>query len=109
VRHWFASPRSAIGFLLHAATLNGAGLGDRRCLTMPGVSATVADEIEALRRFAGEGAVRRIHHQPDETIARIVAGWPREFETRRARDLGFSAEADFDEIIRVHAEDELGR
>jgi nucleoside-diphosphate-sugar epimerase len=108
VRHWFASPRSAIGFLLHAATLDGARLGDRRCLTMPGVSATVADEIEALRRFAGEGAVRRVHHQPDEAIVRIVAGWPREFDARRARALGFSAEADFDEIIRVYVEDELG-
>jgi nucleoside-diphosphate-sugar epimerase len=108
VRHWFASPRSAIGFLLHAATLDGAGLGDRRCLTMPGVSATVADEIEALRRVAGEDAVRRLHHRPDEAIARIVAGWPRDFEARRARALGFSAEADFDEIIRVYVEDELG-
>jgi nucleoside-diphosphate-sugar epimerase len=75
---------------------------------MPGVSATVADEIEALRRFAGEDAVGRIHHQPDEAIARMVAGWPRDFDTRRARALGFSAEADFDEIIRVHVEDELG-
>ena len=108
VRHWFASPRSAIGFLLHAATIDGATLGDRRCLTMPGVSATVADEIEALRRLAGDDAVRRIHHQPDEAIARIVAGWPRAFDARRARALGFSAEADFDEIIRVYVEDELG-
>ena len=75
---------------------------------MPGVSATVADEIEALRRFAGDDAVRRVHHEPDETIARIVAGWPRAFEARRARALGFSAEADFDEIVRVYVEDELG-
>ena len=108
VRHWFASPRAAIGFLLHAATLDTAGLGDRRFLTMPGVSATVAEEIEALRRVAGEDAVRRVHHEPDETIARIVAGWPRAFETRRAQALGFSAEADFDEIVRVYVEDELG-
>ncbi len=108
VRHWFASPRSAIGFLLHAATLDGARLGDRRSLTMPGVSATVADEIEALRRFAGEDAVRRVHHEPDDAIARIVAGWPREFDARRARALGFSADADFDEIVRVYVEDELG-
>jgi D-erythronate 2-dehydrogenase len=108
VRHWFASPRSAIGFLLHAATIDRARLEDRRCLTMPGVSATVADEIEALRRVAGEDAVRRIHHEPDAAIMRIVAGWPREFEARRARALGFSAEADFDEIIRVYVEDELG-
>jgi D-erythronate 2-dehydrogenase len=108
VRHWFASPRSAIGFLLHAATLDGARLRDRRCLTMPGVSATVADEIEALRRIAGEDAVRRVHHRPDEAIMRIVAGWPRAFEARSARALGFTAEADFDEIIRVYVEDELG-
>jgi D-erythronate 2-dehydrogenase len=108
VRHWFASPRSAIGFLLHAATLDRARLGDRRSLTMPGVSATVADELEALRRVAGEDAVRRVHHEPDQAIARIVAGWPRAFEARHARALGFAAEADFDEIVRVYVEDELG-
>src|SRR3954449_13028246 len=88
VRHWFASPRSAIGFLLHAATLDTTGLGGRRSLTMPGVSATVAEEIDALRRFAGGDAVRRIHDEPDEAIARIVAGWPRAFDARRAQALG---------------------
>ena len=108
LRHWFASPRSAIGFLLHAATLDTAGLGDRRCLTMPGVSATVADEIEALRRVAGDDAVRRIRHEPDETIMRIVGGWPHAFDARRADALGFRADADFDAIVRVHVEDELG-
>ena len=108
VRHWFASPRSAIGFLLHAATLDGDRLGDRRCLTMPGVSATVADEIEALRRVGGDEAVRRIRHEPDETIMRIVAGWPQAFDAARAQALGFRADADFDEIVRVHVEDELG-
>jgi nucleoside-diphosphate-sugar epimerase len=107
VRHWFASPRSAIGFLLHAATLDGARLGERRCLTMPGVSATVGEEIEALRRVAGDDAVRRIRHEPDKTIARIVGGWPRAFDARRALALGFRADADFDEIVRVHIEDEL--
>jgi nucleoside-diphosphate-sugar epimerase len=108
VRHWFASPRSAIGFLLHAATLEGARLGDGRCLTMPGVCATVAEQIEALRRVAGQDAVRRIRHEPDETIMRIVAGWPRAFHARRARALGFRADADFDDIVRVYVEDELG-
>jgi nucleoside-diphosphate-sugar epimerase len=108
VRHWFASPRSAIGFLLHAAGLDAARLGERRCLTMPGVSATVAEQIEALRRVAGDDAVRHIRHEPDETIARIVAGWPRAFDARLALALGFRADADFDEIVRVHIEDELG-
>ena len=75
---------------------------------MPGVSVTVADQIDALRRVAGDEVVRRIRRQPDPTITRIVAGWPRRFDTQRADALGFEAEADFEEIIRIHVEDELG-
>jgi len=108
VRHWFASPRAAVHFLVHAATLDSELLGHRRCLTMPGVSATVAMQIEALRRVAGDAAVSLIRSEPDSAIARIVAGWPRAFDARRARTLGFRAEQDFDQIIRVHIEDELG-
>jgi nucleoside-diphosphate-sugar epimerase len=108
VRHWHASPRAAVGFLVRAATIEESVLGDRRCLTMPGVSATVAEQIEALRRVAGDEAVARIRREPDETVMRIVSGWPRAFDARRARELGFAAEADFDEIVRVYVEDELG-
>lgn len=108
VRHWFASPRSAIGFLTHAAGLDTALLGDRRCLNMPGLSATIGEEIEALRRAAGDEAVALIREEPDELIMRIVAGWPHTFDTARAHALGFRAETSFDEIIRVHIEDELG-
>jgi nucleoside-diphosphate-sugar epimerase len=107
-RHWHASPRAAVGFLVHAAAIDTSALGARRCLTMPGVSVTVAGQIEALRRVAGERVVGLIHREPDETIMRIVAGWPRCFDTRRANALGFTAEADFEEIIRIHLEDELG-
>jgi nucleoside-diphosphate-sugar epimerase len=75
---------------------------------MPGLAATVAEQIEALRRVAGDKAVALIRRQPDQTIMRIVAGWPRRFDARRAEALGFKAESSFDEIIRVHVEDELG-
>ncbi len=107
VRHWFASPRAAVGFLLHAAQMDAARLGNRRNLNMPGVSATVGEQIEALRRVAGEDAVRRIREVPDATIQRIVEGWPRNFDARRALELGFRADASFDEIIRSHVADEL--
>jgi nucleoside-diphosphate-sugar epimerase len=108
VRHWHASPRAAVGFLLHAATMDLGQLGWRRNLTMPGLSATVGEQIEALRKIAGEKAVRLIRREPDETIRRIVAGWPRNFDARRAEALGFKAEKSFEDIIRVHIEDELG-
>lgn len=108
VRHWFASPRAAVGFMLRAAELDTARLGARRTITMPGLSATVGEQIEALRRVAGDGAASLIRREANPTIAGIIAGWPQNFSARRAAELGFKAEQNFDEIIRVHIEDELG-
>jgi D-erythronate 2-dehydrogenase len=108
VRHWFASPRAAVRFLVRAATFDTDTLGLHRSLTMPGLSATVHEEIAALRRVAGDQAAALIRDEPDEMIARIVAGWPRAFDARRAAALGFVAETEFDEIVRVYIEDELG-
>jgi nucleoside-diphosphate-sugar epimerase len=108
VRHWHASPRSAVGFLVHAAGIDLAPIGAQRSFSMPGVSATVGEQIEALRRMAGEAAVKLIRREPDEMVMKIVAGWPQAFEATRAKSLGFVADSSFDDIIRVHMEDELG-
>jgi nucleoside-diphosphate-sugar epimerase len=108
VRHWAASPRATIGFLLHAATMDLAKVGPRRSMTMPGVDITVGGEIDALRRIAGEKAVKLIRHEIDPVIAGIVAGWPQTFRTERAESLGFKADKDFDAIIHAHIDDELG-
>ena len=108
VRHWHASPRSAVGFLVRAADLDSQEVGPRRTLSMPGLSATVGEQIEALRRTAGEQAVGLIRHEPDEAIRRMVEGWAPALDATRALRLGFTAERSFDEIIRVHIEDELG-
>ena len=107
VRHWFASPRAAIAFLLHASKIDSAKLGTRRNLSMPGVSATVAEQIEALRKVAGEKVARLIRREPDPTIMRIVSGWPQNFDPQRALALGFRADQSFEQIIRIHIEDEL--
>ena len=79
VRHWHASPRAAVGFLRHAAALDTEVLEGRRALNLPGVSCTVAEQIEALRRVAGQKAVDLITPTPDPTIAKIVSGWPPRF------------------------------
>ena len=109
VRHWHATPRSAVGFLLRAATMDLAAVGARRNLTMPGLSATVGEQIAALKRVAGDKVAARIRREPDPFIMGIVDGWPRNFEAKRARQLGFTTEEKtFDDIIRIHIEDELG-
>jgi nucleoside-diphosphate-sugar epimerase len=107
ISHWFASPRAATGYLLHAATMDTAPMGHQRMLTMPGVHASVAEEIEALRRAAGDAAVARIRHVPAPAIQAIVETWPRAFECRRARELGFVPDRDFDEIVRIYLEDDF--
>jgi D-erythronate 2-dehydrogenase len=109
VRHWHASPRSAVGFLIHAGSMDTAKIGPRRNLTMPGLSATVGEQIAALKRVAGEKVAARIKRQPDPFIVGIVAGWPRNFDPKRSLELGFTtAEKTFDDIIRIHIDDELG-
>ena len=108
-RHWHASPRSATGFLTHAATLDTDLLQNRRALNLPGVSCTVAEQIEALRDLAGNDVVKLIKPQPDPVIQKIVEGWPRNFAPERALALGFKAESSFKEIIQVYLDDDLKR
>lgn len=108
IRHWFASPRAAVTALIHAASIDLAPLGARRSLNLPGVTATVGEQIEALRQVAGDVAVDRIVEAPDPAILAIVAAWPRAFAAERAKALGFAADRSMEEIIRIHIADDLG-
>ena len=84
VLHWHASPRSAVGFLIHAAGLTRAQLGSRINLTMPGVCCTVGEQIAALRRIAGDkvagshqaraGRTNRTHRRRLAKPVRTAAG-----------------------------------
>ncbi len=107
VRHWHASPKSAAGFLALAGTLDSDRLEGRRALNLPGLSCTVAEQIEALRDVAGNNVVALIKPEPDATIAKIVDGWPRDFAPERAKALGFVAEQTFREIIDVFVSEDL--
>lgn len=108
VVHTHASPRSAVNFLIHAAEIEGERIGPRRNLTMPGVGVSVGEQIEALRRIAGDKVAGLIREEPDPAVWAIVQNWPTRFAASRARDLGFVAETSFDEIVWAHIEDELG-
>ena len=108
VRHTHASPRAAVGFLIHGAGLSREQLGPRVNLTMPGTNCTVGEQIESLRRIAGDKVAARIRREPDELVMRIVEGWAQRIDARRAHELGFRAETSFDDIVRAYIDDELG-
>ena len=92
---------------MHAATIELELVGTDCNLTLPGLCASVKEQIEALERAAGKNAVALIRREPDHFIESLVCSWPESFEAEKARSLGFKAEKDFDEIIRIYMEDEL--
>lgn len=107
LRHWFASPRSAIGFLRHAAILDLTKLGKRRALNLPGVSCSIADQIMSLEALAGTKISKLIKRQADPVIESIVTRWPQSFIPERATSLGFIADDSFTQIIQNYIDEEI--
>lgn len=107
LRHWFASPRAAIGFLIHAAEMDLEKVGNRRVLSLPGLSATVDELIGALQRVAGDDVIKLISREPDAAIMNMVGGWAQDFDASRAEGLGFKADASLDAIIQAYLEDDF--
>ncbi len=106
VRHWHISPRGAVGLLIHACSIEQSQLENRPNLSMPGLSCTVSEQIAALKKIAGADIAKLVKHEPDEKIAKIVDGWPQNFVAHRAKALGFRHDATFEDIIRIHLEDD---
>lgn len=107
VKHMHASPRSAAGFFLHAAAMDTGPLDDRRSLTMPSLTCSIQDQIDALRSYAGESAVALIKCREDPLVQSIVSNWAESFNAERARELGFVSEWTFDEILQAYVDDDL--
>ena len=108
-RHYFASPRSAINFLIHAAELDLKKLENRISLNMPGLSATVQEQIESLKRVSGNDVAKLIQYKPNLDIQKIVRSWAKDLAATRAKCLGFIAEKTFDEIIKIYIEEDLNK
>ncbi|HEY5789020.1 MAG TPA: NAD-dependent epimerase, partial [Gammaproteobacteria bacterium] len=108
-RLWLLSPRAATACLVHGSELPAAALGLQRWINLPGVSVTAAGMVAALERVAGAAVAARVRWERDPLVERIVGSWPGAWETRRAQQLGFKGDADFDAIVRAYVEDDLAR
>ncbi|HEX5328336.1 MAG TPA: NAD-dependent epimerase, partial [Acetobacteraceae bacterium] len=103
---WLASPRRAVDWLLHAATMDTEPMGVDRSVNLPGISSTVAHMLQALDEVR-PGAAALVRHVPDPEIAAIVESWPAAFEPMRARTLGFAAHEPLVDVVRAFIEDDL--
>jgi D-erythronate 2-dehydrogenase len=108
-RIWVASPRTAIAALIKANELPSTALGNRRWINVPGISVTAGEMADSLERVAGPDVARRIRWDRDDRIERMVLGWPPAIDNTRAVALGFSADENFDSIVREYIEQDLGQ
>ena len=102
---WLLSPGAAIAALLRTHELPDDRWRAVTCgqaLNLPGLTVTVAQMIDALRRAGGAEAAARIRFAPDARIKAIVQSWPARFDTARATALGFEADADFDQVVAAY-------
>lgn len=107
--HWVTAPRNIVKNLVHAAELDAEALGQDRCLGLPGLTTTVGDMIEAMRKVAGEAPVKLIRFEDDPVIGKIAWGWKAHFNPERARRLGFVEDKSFEDNIRWFLEDDVRR
>ena len=103
---WMLSPGRVVEAFLHAWQLPPEAWGTQRWLNLPGITASVAQMIEALTKVAGAKVAGRVLYKPDARIQAIVKTWPVNFRTPRALAMGFKADADVESIIRDYIADE---
>ena len=103
---WICSPRRAVEWLLHAATMDTGGMGLDRGINPPGMSVTVGAMLAAMDRVR-PGASALVQRVPDPVIAGIVGGWPAAFAPQRAQALGFAPHETLESLVQSFIEDDL--
>jgi len=103
---WLLSPRRVVDSFIHAWELPTEAWGTQRWLNLPGITASVAQMVEALRRVGGEAVAKRVVYKADARIQAIVKTWPVNFRTPRALAMGFKPDPDVDSVIRDYIADE---
>ena len=103
---WLLSPGRVVDAFIHAWELPPETWGTQRWLNLPGITASVAEMVEAMRKVAGDAAAKRVLYKADARIQAIVKTWPVNFRTPRALAMGFKPDADVESVIRAYIADE---
>jgi len=103
---WLLSPGKAVEAFIRAHDLPTSAWGVNRVLNLPGITVSVAQAVEALRKIAGDKVASRVRWTPDARIQSIVKTWPARFTAERASKLGFAADRDIESVIRDYMRDE---
>jgi D-erythronate 2-dehydrogenase len=69
---------------------------------LPALTVHLQDILDAVEAVGGKAARQRVRFKADETIERVVGGWPFAFENTRAHRLGLQPDPDFLSIVHQY-------
>ena len=99
---WILSPGQVIESFVHAHDLPASAWGTNRSINLPGITISVKQGVDALRRIAGDEVAARVVFKPIERIQKMIVTFPARFKTTRAMEMGFSADTDIDSIVKAY-------
>ena len=102
---WVQSPPRVIENLLIGHEASASTLLNTRSISVPGITVSVREMVESLRRVSGDAVADRVTWQLDPAIDRLVSSWPQAFSAERGKALGMTADASFDDMVRAYMND----
>ena len=99
IEMWILSPGKVLDDFVHAHDLPATAWGTNRAITLPGITFSVKEGVEALRRIAGDEVAKRVVFKPVERINNMVRTFPARFRADRGAAMGFKADTDIGGII----------
>ena len=98
---------TAVEGLLLLAEADGAALGADRAVNLPGLSVTVSEMVDSVRRVAAGRPLGEITVAPDPDVGAIVDTWARRSSSERALALGLPRDESLDDIVQAYIEDHV--
>lgn len=104
---WLASPKTTINNFVHAKHVSSSSFYPHtRVVCLPGFTASIKDELDALLKVTGKEALDKVKFKDDEMNRRLVSSWPAKFDNSYPLSLGFSVdEGGMEEVVRQFKKD----
>jgi len=100
---WVCSPQTVVQNIIYARSIPKEAFGDSRSVNLPGLKVSVQEILDALEQVGGKERRALVEEKYDKDIDDIVKTWSPNFDTSRAKKLGFQEDVPLIESIKLYA------
>ncbi len=102
---WICSSRTVVKNLVKAQDIPKERYNGSRIVNLPGITVTIKEMLEALKKVGGEEALNLVEEKRDEATEKIVESWPTRLDTSKAKSLGFLDDGQLEQTLNDYVED----